>query len=66
MERFAAAAKRVGLVAYVHGLQSVSLATSAIGAGFDFVDGDVVKSVVDQPQAAYGFDMSDLFAGTSG
>lgn len=61
MERFAAAAKKVGLVAYVHGLQSTSLATAAIGAGFDFVDGDVVKSVVDQPRAAFSFDMSDLF-----
>lgn len=61
MERFAAAAKKAGLVAYVHGLRSMSLATSAIGAGFDFVDGDVVKSVVDQPRAAYSFQISDLF-----
>ena len=66
LERFAAAAKKVGLVAYVHGLESTSLATAAIGAGFDFVDGDVVKSVVDQPQAAFSFDMSDLFAAPRG
>jgi hypothetical protein len=66
MEQFAAAAKKVGLVAYVHGLESISLTTAAIAAGFDFVDGRVVKSVVDHPETAYSFDVSDLFAGPCG
>lgn len=66
MEHFAAAAKKVGLVAYVHGLESISLTTAAIAAGFDFVDGNVVKSVVDRPETAYSFDVSDLFTGPCG
>jgi hypothetical protein len=61
MERFAAAAKKAGLVAYVHGLRSISLTTAAVGAGFDFVAGDIVKSVVERPSSAYSFEMSDLF-----
>ena len=61
MERFAAAAKKTGLVAYVHGVPSISLTTAAIAAGFDFVDGDIVKSVVERPSSAYSFEMSDLF-----
>lgn len=63
MERFAAGAKKAGLIAYVHGLQSISLTTAAVGAGFDLVDGDIVTSVVNQPRAAYRFEMSNLFAG---
>jgi hypothetical protein len=62
MDRFAVAAKKAGLVAYVHGLRSMSLTTAAIAAGFDFVDGDVIKSVVERPSTAYSFDVADLFA----
>lgn len=61
MERFAAAAKKAALATYVHGLRTISLTTAAIAAGFDFVDGDVVTSVVDTPGGAYSFQMQDLF-----
>lgn len=62
MERFATAAKKVGLATYVHGLRTISLTTAAIAAGFDFVDGDVVTSVVEQPRGAYAYQMTDLYA----
>jgi hypothetical protein len=61
MGRFAMAAKKAGLATYIHGLRTISLTTAAIAAGFDFVDGDVVTSVVDQPQAAYRFEITNLF-----
>lgn len=61
MERFASAAKKAALATYVHGLRTISLTTAAIAAGFDFVDGDVVTSVVDTPSGAYSFQMQDLF-----
>ncbi len=61
MERFAAAAGRTGLTTYVHGLPTISLTTAAIAAGFDFVDGDVLTSVVERPQHVYGFEMTQLF-----
>lgn len=61
MERFAAAARRAGLTTYVHGLRTISLTTAAIAAGFDFVDGDVLTSVVERPQNVYGFEMTQLF-----
>lgn len=61
MERFAAAARRAGLTTYVHGLQTISLTTAAIAAGFDFIDGDILTSVVDRPQNVYSFEMAQLF-----
>jgi hypothetical protein len=61
MERFASAAKKVGLSTYMHGLRTISLTTAAIAAGFDFVDGDIVTSVVEQPRAAYAYQMQDLY-----
>jgi hypothetical protein len=61
MERFATGAKKAGLATYVHGLRTISLTTAAIAAGFDFVDGDIVTSVVEQPRGAYAYQMQDLY-----
>lgn len=61
MERFAASAKKAGLSTYAHGLRTISQTIGAIAAGFDFLDGDVVTSVVDMPCGAYVVKMSDLF-----
>lgn len=63
MERFAVAAKRAGLTTYIHGLRTLSLTTAAIAAGFDFVDGNVVTSVVERPLGAYRFEPANLFQG---
>lgn len=62
MERFAAAAAKAGLRSYVHGLGSVSLTTAAVGAGFDYIDGDMITSVVEAPRAAYRFEARNIYA----
>lgn len=61
MQRFASAAMKAGVTAYIRGLCSLSLVTAAIGAGFDFVDGDIVSAISETPSNAYQFDMEDLF-----
>ncbi len=66
MARFCAAAKKVGLATYVHGLRTISLSTGAIAAGFDFVDGETITSVVDSPRGAYAYKIQDLFAAQLG
>jgi hypothetical protein len=62
MERLAAMAAKAGLRSYAHGLTSVSLTTAAIGAGFDYIDGDVVTTVVDTPVEAYRFEARNIYA----
>jgi hypothetical protein len=61
MQRFAASAKKAGVAAYIRGVRSLSLATAAIGAGFDFVDGDIISGGTEKPSTAYQFDLDDLF-----
>ncbi len=61
-QRFAAGAKKSGATTYIRGLRSLSLVTAAIGAGFDFVDGEAVASLAEKPANAYQFDIEDLFA----
>lgn len=62
MERFAEAANLQGLRTFVHGLDSLSLTTAAICAGFDYVGGDAITSVVDAPQGVHRFDLDDMFS----
>ncbi len=47
---FTAAAEKCGLNCYAHGLSSLSLATAAIAAGFDYVSGDAVSGPVEALQ----------------
>ncbi len=61
MERLAAAATNVGLQSYIHGIGSVSLTTAAVGAGFDYIDGDIINSVVDTPRDAYRFEARNIY-----
>lgn len=62
LQRFAAGATKAGVATYIHGLRSLSLVTAAIGAGFNFVDGDIVSSLTSTPAHAYEFAIEDLFA----
>lgn len=59
--RFCDEAERVHKQKYVHGLSSKSLLTAALGAGFDYVDGETVASMTDHPQAAYRLELANLF-----
>jgi len=62
MERLAGATAKAGLRSYIHGLGSVSLTTAAVGAGFDYIDGDMITNVVEAPRAAYRFEARNIYA----
>ncbi len=62
MNRFVAAAAKSSLKCYVHGSGSVSLTTAAVGAGFDYIDGDVITTVVDAPVDGYHFEARNIYA----
>jgi hypothetical protein len=62
MERLAGATAKAGLRSYIHGLGSVSLTTAAVGAGFDYIDGDMITNVVDAPRSAYRFEARNIYA----
>ena len=62
MEQFTARAKQLGLRTFVYGVKSLSLATSAVAAGFDYIEGDVVHSPVVTPESILRFNSKDLFA----
>jgi hypothetical protein len=61
MHRFVQAASGAGLRTYVHGVRSTSLASAAAGAGFDYVDGDSVTSVMNLPDRIFRFGIRDLY-----
>lgn len=63
--RFVDVAGRAGLRTFVHGLRSLSLASAAVCAGFDYVDGDAVTSPIDTPDSVYRFKTIDLFRALS-
>lgn len=66
MEHFIDKAEREGLKTYIHGLRSVSLATSAISSGFDYIDGYSLTSVVNIPNRPLRYELRQLYAALSG
>jgi hypothetical protein len=66
LPQFAERANRQGLRTYVHGLSSTAMATAAITAGFDYVDGDAVATIADTPSDAYPFTVENLYASILG
>jgi hypothetical protein len=64
MNRFARAVERTSMPSYVHGAQTLSLVTAALGAGFNYIDGDAVAKLVDHPRHAVEFGLADLYGGT--
>lgn len=64
--KFVDAAGRVKLRTFVHGLRSLSLASAAVCAGFDYVDGDAVQSATAVPDNVYRFRSVDLFRALRG
>jgi hypothetical protein len=61
MNRFARAAERAALPSYLHGAQTLSLVTAALGAGFKYIDGDAVAKLVDHPRHVAEFGLADLY-----
>lgn len=59
--RFCEEAEQVHKQKYVHGLSSPSLLTAALGAGFDYVDGETVASVTEEPEAAHRLGLEGIF-----
>jgi hypothetical protein len=61
MARFSKGAAKAGVATYLRGINSLSLAAAALGAGFAHVDGDAVAIVVDQPRGIVEFSLLDLY-----
>jgi hypothetical protein len=45
----------------VHGLSSISLISSVVGAGFDYIAGDPVMSVIETPESIFPIDLENLY-----
>jgi len=61
MHRFVAAAEKAKLHPFIHGLRTTSLTSSAVAAGFRYVDGNSVRSLVDAPQELRRYEPADLY-----
>ncbi len=62
LDVFVARAARSGLHTYLHNVRSLSLATAAIGAGFDYLDGDAIARTADEPGQMYRYNTADIYA----
>ncbi len=62
MQQFAIAADRARIQCFVHGLRSTSLASSAVAAGFRYIDGQSVHSLVEGLHQLRRFGAADLYA----
>jgi EAL domain-containing protein (putative c-di-GMP-specific phosphodiesterase class I) len=63
MNNFAARAEKAGVRKFVYGLAKRSLATAAVSAGFDYIEGNIVRPPVEAPDIIQPFDSQNLFAG---
>jgi hypothetical protein len=61
MENFAEKASQHGLSTCIHGLDSLSLTTAAVCAGFHFIDGDGITTLIDAPKQMYPLDPKNLY-----
>jgi len=61
MNRFNRNAARAKLRTYVRGVRTISLAAAAVGAGFSFIDGDIIASAVKRPECAVEFGLQDMY-----
>jgi len=63
LDRFAERADEAGLKKFVYGLATRSAASAAVAAGFDYIEGTVVRGPVASPAYVEPFESLDLFAG---
>lgn len=62
MDAFSLGAAQVNLKTVAYGLNTLSLATMAVAAGFDYVGGSAIHDIVDNPEHVFRFQSEDLFA----
>lgn len=61
MERFASAAAALGLKSYLHGIDSLSMTTAAVCAGFEYINGDTITSIREGPTQAFPLEPIELY-----
>src|SRR3546814_8990301 len=61
LERFAAAAGKQALAAYVHGVHALSVNTAAVCAGFDHISGKVIAEPLDAPEGMREMPLDSLY-----
>jgi hypothetical protein len=61
MARFSKGAAKAGVATYLRGVNSLSLSSAALGAGFSHIDGDAIAVMVDQPRGIVEFSLLDLY-----
>jgi hypothetical protein len=54
------------LPSYLHGANSLSMVTAALGAGFAYIDGDAVAKLIDHPRGLVDFRLADLYRPLTG
>jgi hypothetical protein len=59
--KFADAADKRKLGSYLHGLRTLSLTVSAVGAGFHHLSGQPIATLADAPPDAHRFSLADLY-----
>lgn len=62
LEIFKTRAERSGLKAYLHGARSLSLATAAVCAGFDHIDGGIIAPPIDNPEGIQTYRIESVYA----
>lgn len=62
IEIFKVRAERNGIKVYLHGVSSLSLATAAVCAGFDHIDGDIIAQPIDNPDGIQNYCIKNPYA----
>jgi len=60
-DRFCGDVEKIGRRKYLRHVKTTSLLTAAIGAGFDYVDGDVVLRLQGQLDSAHFLELDEIF-----
>jgi hypothetical protein len=60
-DRFCEEIEAIGRKKYLVDVNTTSLLTAAIGAGFDYVDGDAVADLEEQPDGVHGLGLEEIF-----
>jgi len=61
LDRFCGDVERIGRRKYLRHVTTTSLLTAAIGAGFDYVDGDVVHRLQGQLESAHTLELDEIY-----
>jgi len=61
MDRFVEGAERQKLQTCIYGIQSVSLTTAALAAGFVYIGGEAVSSLGEAPRGLFKFETADVY-----